>query len=120
MTNTVVRPVTAIPARPTVPPKAKPSLDANALLIGFAAKHRLRIEYDECGDPVISGRLGQLYEYSSSELGVMIIPSGDPRPRLWRLIREKCLATGMTLRQNGDAEGTLSFDPTNRAQARLA
>ena len=90
------------------------------LLADFAARHCLRVRRDECGDLVIPGKLGHLYEHSSTELGLMIVSFGDPRPRLWNFIRDKCLATGMTLLQNGDAEGALSFDPNNWEQARLA
>jgi hypothetical protein len=44
----------------------------------------------------------------------------DPRPHRWAAIRKKCLAADMTLRQNGDDEGALSFDPNDRKQAQLA
>jgi hypothetical protein len=90
-------------------------------LANFAAKHNLRVQRDDCDDPVIFGKLGQLYEYNSTELGLMILPpGGNPRPRLWNSIRENCIAAGMILRQNGDAEGALSFIPENREQAKLA
>jgi hypothetical protein len=51
----------------------------------------------------------------------MILPSNDnPSPRLWNLVLAKCKPAGMTLRQNGDAEGAFSFDPENKQQVRLA
>lgn len=50
----------------------------------------------------------------------MILPPGDPRPRLYAAIKKKCLSTGMILRQDCDAEGALSFDPEDKQQARAA
>lgn len=50
----------------------------------------------------------------------MFIPSGAIRPRLWHASREKGLAAGMTLLQDGDWEGTLLFDPHDGNQAKLA
>jgi hypothetical protein len=42
------------------------------------------------------------------------------RPRQWHSLARQALAAGMVMRQNGDAEGCLSFDPSNARQARLA
>jgi hypothetical protein len=92
----------------------------NELLGTFAEKYALRVQKDESGDLVIAGRQGQIYEYGTTELGLAIIPQGDPRPRLWNSVLKECLEVGMILRQRGDAEGALSFDPTNPKQARVA
>jgi hypothetical protein len=89
----------------------------------FAKKHRLRVKLDaDDMTIIIAGATGQIYEYGSGLLAVMfILPhSREPSPRAWNHACRKCLAAGMTLRQNGDAEGALSFDPDNDAQARLA
>ncbi|MFL6437712.1 MAG: hypothetical protein ACJ71Q_09045 [Terriglobales bacterium] len=86
----------------------------------FAVQHRLTARKDEDATDIILGKLGQIYEFSSQQLGVVFMPPGKPRARLWNKTRERCIATGMTLRQNGDAEGALSFDPRNREQAKLA
>lgn len=91
------------------------------LLGQFANKYDLHVKHDECGDPVIGGKRGHLYEYGPTELGLMFLPPGDdPSPRLWNTVLSKCLAAGMILRQRGDSEGVLSFDPLNKEQARLA
>ena len=90
------------------------------ILSDFANRYSLRLERDDCGDLVIPGKVGELYEYSPNEMALLILTDENPRPRLWNFIRDKCLATGMTLLQNGDAEGALSFDPNNWEQARLA
>ena len=90
-------------------------------LTKFAEKHRLKVKRDpEDGTQVIVGGKGQIYEFSSDELAVMFIPGGDPRTRQWHTVRENCLAVGMTLQQDGDAEGAFSFDPENQDQAKLA
>jgi hypothetical protein len=90
------------------------------LITSFSTKYNLRIQLDECGDPIISGRQGHLYEYGPTELGLMILPPGNPRPRLWNSILKDCLAVGMTPRQRGDAEGVLSFDPVDPKHSKVA
>ena len=92
------------------------------LIHTFAQQNRLPTSRESDGTRVIRGQAGcHLYEYSDSELGLIVLSDAkDARPRRWAGIRKKCLAVGMTLRQNGDDEGALSFDPNNRKQARLA
>lgn len=92
------------------------------IITAFAKRNRLRASRDADGTTAIHGRAGcHLYEYSDFELGLMILSGAeDARPRRWAAIRKKCLEAGMTLRQNGDDEGALSFDPNNRQQASLA
>jgi len=88
----------------------------------FADHNRLPISRDADGTTVIPGHAGcQLYEYDEGELGLLVFSEDQNfRPRRWAAIRKKCLAAGMTLRQNGHDEGALSFDSNNRQQARLA
>ena len=59
---------------------------------------------------------------NDEELAVMhILPATKPaRPRVWNRMRDLCTAAGMVLRQKGDAEGALSFNPENREQVKLA
>ena len=73
---------------------------------------------DECGESIIPGRQGQIYEYGDGELGVMFM--SGLCTKMWNKFRTAALAMDMTLRQNGDSEGCLSFDPANDAQAGLA
>jgi hypothetical protein len=91
----------------------------------FAERYRLKLRREPGRDPgdstqIIAGRLGHIYEYDTVVFGVMFIPSGAIRPRLWHSSREKGLAAGMTLLQDGDWEGTLLFDPHDGNQAKLA
>lgn len=92
----------------------------------FADKYRLKVRRDADGTEIIPGRPGSshIYEYGEDELRVMFLPYKsihDPaRPRLWHSLCREAIALGMVLRQNGDAEGCLSFDPSDQGQARLA
>lgn len=88
----------------------------------FADHNRLPVSRGTDGTTIIRGQAGcHLYEYDEGELGLLVLSEGQkPRPRRWAAIHKKCLAAGMTLRQNGDDEGALSFDPDNRQQSRLA
>jgi hypothetical protein len=88
----------------------------------FAQQYRLPTSRETDGTIVIRGRSAcHLYEYSDSELGLMILSNErDTHTRRWVGIRKKCLEAGMSLRQNGEDEGALSFNPANRQQSRLA
>lgn len=81
----------------------------------------------EDGTKIIAGRQGHIFEYSASEMGVLFMPPALPgnlygkwTPKCWGNFRRKALALGMTLRQCGDSEGTLSFHPANKSHIRLA
>jgi hypothetical protein len=90
------------------------------MLQKFADKHRLTIRRsDDDGTAVISSNLGQLYEYSETELAVMFMPA-EPQMRRWASVKRKCLASGMTPRQIGDYEGAFSFDPADMRQVKTA
>jgi len=41
-------------------------------------------------------------------------------PKAWGNFRRKAEALGMAVRQDGDSEGALSFDPSDKEQAKLA
>ena len=50
------------------------------------------------------------------------LPDGEKTARsgLWNHTKVKCLAAGMTLHQDGDAEGIFVFDPADPGQTKLA
>src|SRR5437899_11885884 len=68
------------------------------------------------------GKAGQLYEHSDEEFALMyILPATKPaRPRVWNRMRDLCAAAGMVLRQKGEAEGAIRFNPENGEQIQLA
>lgn len=97
-------------------------LNREELIHSFSEQNRLRTSRETDGTTVICGQGGcHIYQYSDSELGLMILSDGeDTRARRWNRNRKKCLAAGMILRQNAEDEGALSFNPGDRQQARLA
>ena len=91
----------------------------------FAEQRHLKVR-DDCGEVIVPGKQGQIYEYDSESLGVMFMPAtkqdkwGKWCPKRWGNFRRAGQALGMVVRQNGDSEGCLSINPANKAQARLA
>jgi hypothetical protein len=86
----------------------------------FAANHRLKTRVDDDNTTIIPGRHGQIYEYDDQLLGVIYSNPRDKAANRWLTAKRECEAAGMTLQQFGDREGSLSFNPENRAQAKLA
>jgi hypothetical protein len=90
----------------------------------FAEQYRVKTSKDVYDDTVIVGRLDEsnIYEYSDTKLGVMFCTDGNkpPRTQLWNTFKTNCLISGMTLVQEGDAEGAFSFDGGDKTQAKVA
>ena len=86
----------------------------------FAEQNRLKTRRDVDDSTIIQGKQGQIFEgYDTGELGLLFMPSAL-RARLWNSIKRECIAVGMILKQDGDAEGVLAFDGGNPEHARLA
>lgn len=83
----------------------------------FAEKYHLRTKLDACKEVIVPCKRGQIYVYSTQRLAVLV---EGVSARVWHSIRKTLLAAGFELRQNGDCEGSLSFDPQDRKQAKLA
>ncbi len=83
----------------------------------FANRYHLRVKRHEDGEPIISGKLGHIYEHDESTLCLMFLPD---RPRLWPNARRKLDTAGFVVWQDGDEEGSALFDPSDSRQARLA
>jgi len=84
----------------------------------FAETHRLSLKKDGCGDHIIPGASGQIFDgYADGRLGVYL--NGET-PKAWTYARRKMEQAGMTIRQNGDTDGVAVFDPANGEQARAA
>ena len=88
-------------------------------IIAFAEKYRLRVRRDECGDPIVIGKTGHIYEYGEGLLGVLILPMNG-QGRIWANARGRLEDAGCQIWQDGDTEGTALFDPQDHAQAKLA
>jgi hypothetical protein len=88
----------------------------------YAEKYRLRMKRDRCGDLIVPGKLGHLYEHGSGRFGMVLEASADSR-RLDNVLRSRkrrALAGGFAIRQEGDSESIVLFDPAEQKQARLA
>ncbi len=77
----------------------------------FAENMHLRIRHDGCGDRIIPGKRGHIYEHSDSLLGLVFLPD---KPRLWANAKRKLRRPGVVIRQDGDGEGAALFDPAGR------
>ncbi len=95
----------------------------------FAETYRVRVKRDSCREPIIPGKLhakdmpasteyrSHVYEHSDGNFGVFLMYESKRR---WGSAKRKLVAAGFEVRQDGDAEGTALFDPTNAVQARVA
>ena len=91
----------------------------------FAAQYKLRTRTDVCGDTIIAGKKhrnadaqSDIFEgYDDGALGVSLLFGSKSK---WTRVRQTLEAAGFRLRQNGETEGVLTFDPTDAKQARLA
>jgi hypothetical protein len=85
----------------------------------FAKLHRLKTSLDDCGDPVIRGKRGQIYEWGPGRLAAMFSPA-RPSARQWASARRAMQGSGFRLVKNGDLEGTQLFEDGTAEQVRLA
>jgi hypothetical protein len=84
----------------------------------FAKQYRLKPTTDPGdGTMIIQGRSGQIFQYDGRRLAVTYLSDSVGK---WNNRRRECEASDMVCYQDGDAEGTLTFDPKNAAQSRLA
>jgi hypothetical protein len=83
----------------------------------FAEQYRLKVSRDDCGEKIISGKAGHVYENGDDRLGVCLMFKSA---RKWMSVQRRLLAAGFTLKQDGDSEGTLLFDPDNVDQVAAA
>jgi hypothetical protein len=83
----------------------------------FACEHELRLRKDECGDLMISAKLGHIYEHGPAVLGVVFSESDQYSNKILRARRRQLVKAGLILHRVGDAESILLFDPTNAVQA---
>ena len=84
----------------------------------FAAKYSVKVRREECGDSVVVGKHGNVYEgFNCGRLGVCLLFTTVQK---WNRVRRALEAAGFTIKQNGYTEGCVTFDPENNKQARLA
>ena len=84
----------------------------------FAERNSVKIKRDECGDRIVSGRAGHIGDgHAEGKFGLYVMYG---TPRRWNNVRRKLEASGMTIKQNGEVDGVVVFDSSNRTQTRLA
>ena len=86
------------------------------MIQSLASAHRLRVrrEYDEYR---IVGRKG-LIAGTFSGYPVVVVQLGTPRQ--WNNARRRLLLAGLIVHQDGENEGSMLLDPSNRVQVRAA
>jgi len=89
------------------------------LIESFATRHKLKLHRDADRTHIVLGKQGHIYQFDDDRLGVCFTP-GSGHARMWGFVRRGCQEVGMALLQNGDYEGCLSFDPSDKEQARTA
>jgi hypothetical protein len=106
--------------KPTTTGILRPNCDR--VFSQFSEHYWLRVKRDDCGDPIIRGKLGHLYEYSAGRIGIVLeAPSKSAAlDATLRSRKRRAIAAGFNLRQEGDSEAILLFDPADTKQARLA
>jgi hypothetical protein len=85
----------------------------------FAAQHHAKVRRDDCGHPVLRGKtLNHIYDgFDDGRLGLSVTL---PTQRRWASMKRKLLPAGFIVKQDALTEGCLTFDPTDKAQVRLA
>lgn len=88
----------------------------------FCKLYRLKLAKDKCGEEIIPGKLGHLFDHSHGQFGMVLedTSSGPSRARLLLSRKKAALKAGFLPKQNGECESVLLFDPQDRKQAKLA
>jgi len=95
------------------------SREAQQLIEAFAQKKKLETKRDRDRTLIVKGTRGHVFQYSDDRLAVMVQPKTE-NSRAWNKARKDFAAAGMTITQNGDAEGAATFDPKRPEQVNLA
>jgi hypothetical protein len=88
----------------------------------FGEQYRVRVKRDGCGEPIVPGKLGHLYQHDAVRFGIALeAPPDDARSdKTLRARRRRAIAAGFVVHQEGEFEALLLFDPGDGKQARLA
>jgi hypothetical protein len=90
----------------------------HSALDAVAASYRLRITRDAYNERIIAATHGSLItEYGDGRLSVLLMGTSA---RWWHNRWRRLLAAGCRLEQDGDTEGSLSFDLANVTACALA
>lgn len=97
-------------------------MGSHRTLAKFGEQYRVRVKCDECGDSIVRGRFGHLYEHDETQLGIVLDAQPDTlrSDRTLRARRRRAIAAGFVVHQEGECEAILLFDPSDQKQAALA
>jgi hypothetical protein len=97
-------------------------MGSHRTLAKYGEQYRVRVKRDECGDLIVRGRFGHLYEHDTNRLGIVLdAPADNLRSdRTLRARKTRAIAAGFVVHQEGDCESILLFDPSDLDQAHLA
>jgi hypothetical protein len=97
-------------------------MGSQRMLAKYGEQYRVRVKRDECGDSIVRGRFGHLYEHDTNQLGIVLdtTPDNLRSDRTLRARRRRAIAAGFVVHQQGDCEAILLFDHLDTKQARLA
>lgn len=88
--------------------------------IAFLRANKLKgkVSEDDNGELVVYGTFGQLFEHDEDHVGAMYMV--EPPRKGWKRMKDKLLAVGAVVSQNGDMEGVVLFEFNNGKALRAA
>ncbi len=95
----------------------------------FAETYRLKIKPDSCGDQIIPGKprkadkhedKNHIYDHGDGQFGLYINFTSASSSAKWTYSRARLLESGFKSWQDGDFDGIVLFNPSNKKQARHA
>jgi len=94
----------------------------------FAQRYKVRTRKDSCGDEIIPGRRTDKrskldrpedHHHISEFNGVFVLYMNFPTKPRWTYAKKALLTAGFKIRQDGDVDGLLAFDPEDVLQVQL-
>lgn len=94
----------------------------HTMIAQFSERHRLRLKRDCCGECIVPGKFGHLYEHNAALMGLSLEdgPRGKSRARCLLKRKRQAIDAGFRLHQTGEAESILLFEVRNAAQELMA
>jgi len=90
----------------------------------FARVHRVRLERDKCGELIIPGKHGLIFDRGDGAwFGIALFdnpPEKSSKARTLLCQRKKALAAGLHPQQLGDCESIFLFHPQDKKQCEFA
>jgi hypothetical protein len=84
----------------------------------FSEKYKVTSKRDDCGEVVINGSRGHIYDgFDDDRLGLFV---GCETVRKYTSVRKVLEAAGFTPKQIGSTEGCFTFNSRDARQAKLA